>query len=60
MADTLNVYGVTYAGVTGIKAKDNNDNTLTFVKPAGTLTITEDGTYDCSAYASVVVTTQSE
>lgn len=44
MADTLNIYGVTYQGVEGIKATDSNNNVLTYVRPQGTKTITENGT----------------
>lgn len=40
MADTLNIYGVTYSGVTGIKAYDNNNNVVTYLRsaPGGGLT----------------------
>lgn len=44
MADTLNIYGVTYTGVTGIKATDSNNNVLTYIRASGTKTITENGT----------------
>lgn len=33
MSDTLEIYGRTFAGVEGIKAKDDNGNTVTFVNP---------------------------
>ena len=33
MSDTLEIYGRTFTGVEGIKAKDDNDNTVTFVNP---------------------------
>lgn len=56
MADTLNIYGVTYSGVTGIKAYDSNNNVQTFVRPKGTKTITQNGTgIDVAAYADVDV-----
>lgn len=55
MADTLNIYGVTYTGVAGIKATDVNDNLLTFVRAAGTLNLTANGTFDCSQYEYVNV-----
>lgn len=34
MADDLKIFGVTYEGVEGIKAKDDNDTLLTFVRPS--------------------------
>lgn len=33
MADNLKIFGVTYPNAKGIKAKDTNDNVLTFVRP---------------------------
>ena len=61
MADTLNIYGVTYQGVEGIKATDSNNNVLTYVRPQGTKTITENGTgIDVSAYATADVNVSGE
>ena len=61
MADTLNIYGVTYTGVEGIKATDSNNNVLTYVRPQGTKTITENGTgIDVSAYATADVNVSGE
>lgn len=36
MSDTLEIYGKTYTGVEGIKAKDDNGNTVTFFNPTYT------------------------
>ena len=56
MTDTIQVFGTTYTDVTGIKAEDGNGNTLTFVRPQGTKSISENGTgIDVSAYAAVDV-----
>ena len=56
MADTLNIYGVTYQGVEGIKGTDSNNIVLTYVRPQGTKTITQNGTgIDVAAYADVDV-----
>lgn len=33
MADDLKIFGITYPDAKGIKAKDTNDNVLTFVRP---------------------------
>lgn len=53
--DTLEIFGTEYTGVTGIKATDDNDQTKTYIRPQGTLSITSNGTSDCTAYASVTV-----
>lgn len=46
MADTLEVFGVEYTNVTGIKATDNNGNTITYTKGGGTPTLqTKSKTY---------------
>lgn len=36
MSDTLNIFGTEYTGVTGIIAKDNNGNDLTYTRGGGT------------------------
>lgn len=55
MADTLNIYGVTYSNVAGIKATDTNGNVLKYVRVSGTLNLTANGTTDCSQYEYVNV-----
>ena len=55
MADTLKIFGVQYSNVTGLKAKDTNNNTLTYIRPSGTYNISANGTYDITSYASVSV-----
>lgn len=56
MADTLEVFGVEYSGVTGFKAKDTNSNQLTYIRPQGAKTINQNGTgIDVAEYASVDV-----
>lgn len=55
MADTIKIYGKTFSDVEGIKVTDSNDNELTFVRPTGTLPITQNGTVDVSEYASASV-----
>lgn len=55
MADNLEIFGETYPNATGIKAKDTNGVTQTFVKPSGTVNITSSGTTDVSAYANASV-----
>lgn len=60
MTDTIQVFGATYTDVTGIKAEDGNGNTLTFVRPQGTKSISANGTgIDVSAYAAVDVAVPS-
>ena len=56
MVDTLNIYGVTHTGVTGIKVKDPSDNTLTYTRVSGTKSITENGNnIDVASYEKVNV-----
>lgn len=55
MADNLEIYDTIFTDVVGIKATDSNGNILTYVRPTGTLTVTDNGTSDCAAYASVIV-----
>lgn len=56
MSDSLTIFGTDYTGVTGIKAKGTGNGTLTYVRPAGTKSITANGTgIDVASYASVDV-----
>ena len=56
MSDNLTVFGTDYTGVTGIKAKGTGNGTLTYIRPTGTTSITENGTgIDVTEYASVDV-----
>lgn len=56
MSDSLTVFGVDYTGVTGIKAKGTGNGTLTYIRPQGTKSITENGTgIDVAAYSLVDV-----
>lgn len=57
MSDNLTILGEDYTGVTGIKATDTSSgNTLIFVRPQGTKSITANGTgIDVAAYATADV-----
>jgi len=56
MSDNLTVFGIDYTGVTGIKAKGTGNGTLTYIRPAGTKSISANGTgIDVTQYASVDV-----
>lgn len=55
MSDTLQIFGKTFSNATGIVATDNTDTERTFIRPTGTMTIDENGTYDVSEYASAEV-----
>ena len=59
MPDTLVIGGQTFSNVTGIKATDDQSATKTYILPTGTLTVTDNGTSDCTAYASVSVSIPS-
>lgn len=60
MSDNLTVFGVDYTGVTGIKAKGTGNGTLTYIRPAGTKSISANGTgIDVTEYAAVDVTVPS-
>lgn len=54
--DTLEVFGTEYTGVAGFKATDDNSQTKTYIRPQGTISITNNGTgIDVSSYASADV-----
>ena len=53
--DTLKIFGTTYNGVPGIKATDSSNNTKTYIRPQGSETKTQNGTYDVTSLAEVVV-----
>ncbi len=56
MSDTLVIGGTTFTGVTGVKASDGNSNTLTYIRPTGTKSITANGNnIDVTEYAAVDV-----
>lgn len=56
MPDSLTVFGSTYTGVTGFKATDTNSNTLTYIRPQGNKTISQNGSdIDVAEYATVSV-----
>lgn len=61
MADTLEIFGTEFTNVAGIKATDNNDNTLTYIRPQGAKTISTGGSgIDVVEYATVNVATGTE
>lgn len=56
MADTLNIFGTEYTGVTGIIATTPNETDLTYIRPQGTKSIYTNGNgIDVAEYASVDV-----
>lgn len=56
MSDNLTVFGTDYTGVTGIKAKGTGNGMLTYIRPTGTKSISENGTgIDVAAYSLVDV-----
>lgn len=56
MSDSLTVFGTNYTGVTGIKAKGTGNGMLTYIRPTGTKSISENGTgIDVTEYAAVDV-----
>lgn len=57
MADNLKIFGTTYENVSGFKATDDDDNTITYTKaPSGAKSITANGTsIDVAEYATVNV-----
>lgn len=56
MSDSLTIFGTDYTGVTGIKATGTGNGQLTYIRPAGTKSITANGTgIDVTEYASVDV-----
>jgi hypothetical protein len=60
MAYTIEAFGDEFTNVTGIKATDDNDNVVAFIKPVGTKSISTNGTgIDVAEYASVDVNVPS-
>ena len=55
MNDNLTIFNTDYTGVTGIKAKETGNGILTYIRPQGTITITENGTVDVSSYMNAEV-----
>ena len=56
MADTLEIFGTEYTGVTGIIATTPNETYLTYIRPQGTMSITQNGTgIDVLGYSTVSV-----
>ena len=56
MSDNVTVFDVDYTGVTGIKCKGTGNGTLTYIRPQGTKSITQNGTgIDVAQYANVDV-----
>lgn len=55
MSDSLTIFGTDYTGVTGIKATGTGNGTLTYIRPSGTLSVTQNGTVDVTQYASASV-----
>lgn len=53
--DSLVIFGDTFTGVTGIKATDSNSNTMTYIRPTGSDTVTTNDTYDVTNLAQLVV-----
>ena len=57
--DTLEVFGVEYTNVAGIKATDDNGNTKTYIRPQGSVAITQAGSTDVTNYATATVPSAS-
>lgn len=55
MPDILDVFGVRYTGVEGIKATDSDGNIKVYVRPQGSQTVTTNNTYDVTTLAQLVV-----
>ena len=53
--DTLEIFGTEYTGVTGVKATDSNNQTKTYIRPQGTISITSSGNTDVTEYATASV-----
>ena len=57
--DTLEIFGTEYSGVTGVKATDSNNQTKTYIRPQGTVTISSSGNTDVTACATASVSAGS-
>lgn len=60
MTDSLTIFGDNFTGVTGIKATGTGNGTLTYIRPQGAKSITENGTgIDVAAFSTVNVEVDS-
>lgn len=57
--DTLEIFGIEYTGVAGIKATDDQSGTKVYIRPQGTVNITSSGNTDVTAYATASVSAGS-
>ena len=55
MSDTLEIFGQEWTGVTGFKATDDNDTIKTFIRPQGTINISQSGNTDVTNYETANV-----
>ncbi len=55
MAKNIKLWGATYSNVPGIELPLATTGTATFYDEVGTLSVTSNGTHDCSGYANVNV-----
>ena len=53
--DSIEINNTTFDYVSGFKVKDTNDNTLTYIRPNGTYSITTNGLYNIATYENVTV-----
>ena len=57
--DNLTILDTNYVNVTGIKVRGTGNGILTYIRPQGTKTITENGTVDVSSYMNAEVNVSS-
>ena len=55
MSDTLEIFGQEYTNVAGFKATDDNDTIKTYIRPQGTISISQSGNTDVTNYATANV-----
>ena len=57
-SDILDVFGIRYTNVAGIKATDSTSSVRSYIRPEGTYSINANGTFDIASYMSVSVNVQ--
>ena len=59
MSETLQIFGTTFSNINGLYARDINKDWLNYIIPSGSLSIKQNGTFDCFNYLNVIAVIQT-